>query len=133
MPVPSPKIIEVVAEPVPETVPETATAPEVVDIAEDATEVELLDDEFDVDESDMDVEVAAGAAAESPIPVAQPEVNRLALVPDLVDDDSPIELPAITPSGPVVAHVPSVYVQRQPWYRSTAIRSRFGRVIQALR
>jgi hypothetical protein len=36
-------------------------------------------------------------------------VNRLALVPDLIDDDSPIELPPITPSGPVVAHVQSVY------------------------
>ena len=39
----------------------------------------------------------------------RPEVNRLALVPDLIDDDSPIELPAITPSGPIVAHAQSVY------------------------
>jgi hypothetical protein len=40
--------------------------------------------------------------------VVEPEVNRLALVPDLIDDDSPIELPPITPSGPIVAHQ-SVY------------------------
>ena len=37
------------------------------------------------------------------------EINRLASVPDLVDDDSPVELPLITPSGPIVAHPQSVY------------------------
>ncbi len=42
-------------------------------------------------------------------PVVEPVVNRLASVPDLIDDDSPIELPPITPSGPVVTYVPSVY------------------------
>ncbi len=42
-------------------------------------------------------------------PAAQSEENRLSLVPDLVDDDSPIELPLITPSGPVVTYVQSVY------------------------
>ena len=43
--------------------------------------------------------------------VDQPEVNRLGSVPDLFDDDDdePIELPPITPSGPIVAHAQSVY------------------------
>ena len=43
------------------------------------------------------------------MPVSVSEVNRLASVPDLIDDDSPVELPPITPSGPIVAHPQSVY------------------------
>lgn len=41
---------------------------------------------------------------EPPVEPAAPveEINRLASVPDMVVDDSPIELPPITPSGPVV-------------------------------
>ena len=41
----------------------------------------------------------------------QPEVNRLASVPDAFDDDddAPIELPPITPSGPIVTHNPVPY------------------------
>ncbi len=31
------------------------------------------------------------------------------MVPDLIEDDSPVELPPITPSGPIVAHAQSVY------------------------
>lgn len=64
-----------------------------------------------VDEAVVSSVVVAAASVAQPLArqVAQQEVNRLALVPDLIDDDSPIELPPITPSGPVVAHVHSVY------------------------
>ena len=72
----------------------------------DDVAVEAIDDELAVVEADPDVdeELVAEVA-----PVVAPEVNRLALVPDLIDDDSPIELPPITPSGPIVAHPQSVY------------------------
>jgi hypothetical protein len=69
-------------------------------------EVEVaLDDEPDADdEPDDELEPAAEVvAARVSAPVAA-EVNRLGSVPDLIDeDDSLIELPPITPSGPVVA------------------------------
>lgn len=68
-----------------------------------------------------------GAAESSPDPTPDPtpevavvapvavavatasEENRLALIPDLVEDDSPIELPPITPSGSIIVPSPSVY------------------------
>jgi hypothetical protein len=47
--------------------------------------------------------------AETPKPaVVEVEINRLSSIPDLIDDDSPIELPQITPSGSVIA-APVVY------------------------
>ena len=58
----------------------------------------------------IEVEVIEHVVQQAP-PVIQPEVNRLGSVPDLFDDDddAPIELPAITPSGPIVAHNPTPY------------------------
>ncbi len=81
---------------------------EVVEVAETEVEEDLLEEdllaELEVDEVDTDDVVAAAA------PVIEPVVNRLDSVPDLFDDDdSPIELPPITPSGPIVAHAQSVY------------------------
>ena len=65
------------------------------------------------------VEIVAGEpVAAEPAPEAAPvdvvartvsEENRLALVPDLVEDDSPVELPQINPSGPIVVPQQSVY------------------------
>ena len=76
-------------------------------------------DDVDVDDRSGDLgvdEVAAPAVAspqpEAPAPkpvVAEVEVNRLSSVPDLIDDDSPIELPPITPSGPIVASPQNAY------------------------
>jgi hypothetical protein len=52
---------------------------------------------------------SAEPAAETPKPaVVEVEINRLSSIPDLIDDDSPIELPQITPSGSVIA-APVVY------------------------
>jgi len=46
---------------------------------------------------------------ETPKPVVvEVEINRLSSIPDLIDDDSPIELPQITPSGSVIA-APVIY------------------------
>lgn len=42
------------------------------------------------------------------------EINRLALIPDLIVDDSPIELPPITSSGGPYVAQPSVYVPVLP-------------------
>jgi hypothetical protein len=50
----------------------------------------------------------AQPVAETPKPVVEVEINRLSSIPDLIDDDSPIELPPITPSGSVIA-APQVY------------------------
>ncbi len=56
------------------------------------------------------VELDTDDVVEPAAPVVEPVVNRLASVPDLFDDDdSPIELPPITPSGPIAAHAQSVY------------------------
>ena len=70
-------------------------------------DIDAEDEEFD-DESE-DAHEAVLRRVRAARPAAQAEVNRLSLVPDLVDDDSPIELPPITPSGPVVTYVPTVY------------------------
>src|SRR4249920_3811857 len=62
----------------------------------DDDDVAGTDDKRDDPQIDPDVDEVVAAE-----PVV-PEVNRLALVPDLVDDDdSLIELPPITPSGPI--------------------------------
>ena len=104
-----------------------------LEVVEDSVDEELavedqlaVDDEIDADElivdeeglpDDVEVDTdAAEPAVASPRPVAQiakpvvaeVEVNRLSSVPDLIDDDSPIEL-TITPSGPVVASPQSAY------------------------
>jgi hypothetical protein len=77
--------------------------------AEEFDDLEEVD-EFDDEELDEDPEpVVEAEPVVAARPVVEPEVNRLAFVPDLIDDDSPIELPAITPSGPIVAHAPSIY------------------------
>ena len=57
-----------------------------------------------------EIDDPAEAVAEAPKQVVpEVEINRLSSVPDLIDDDSPIELPLITPSGPMVAAPPSAY------------------------
>ena len=82
---------------------------EVVVEVEEVEEVEdeVLQDEF---EDEFEEEVFVDEVVQQ-APPAQPEINRLASVPDAFDDDDdePIELPPITPSGPVVAHQQSVY------------------------
>ena len=71
---------------------------------------DLGDLEIDDPADDVATVASPQPAVEMPKPVvAEVEVNRLASVPDLIDDDSPIELPPITPSGPVVASPQSVY------------------------
>ena len=76
----------------------------------DIDEVDDIDDIDEIDEEDdEDLALVVAEAVVEPKPIAEPVINRLGSVPDLIDDDSPIELPPITPSGPVVAHVPSVY------------------------
>ena len=76
----------------------------------DAEDLDDLDEDDEVyEEDDEDPAPVVVEAVVAPKPVVEPVINRLASVPDLIDDDSPIELPPITPSGPVVAHVPSVY------------------------
>lgn len=72
-------------------------------------------------EAPVVAEVAAKTiAADSVVAASVPappggEVNRLALVPDLIVDDSPVELPPITPSGgPYVAQSAHVYVPVLP-------------------
>ncbi|MGZ4793164.1 MAG: hypothetical protein ACXWBO_14980, partial [Ilumatobacteraceae bacterium] len=54
--------------------------------------------------------------AEEAIAPAAPsaEINRLAMVPDLVVDDSPIELPPITPSGGPYVAQPNVFAPSLP-------------------
>jgi hypothetical protein len=61
-----------------------------------------IDDTPDDDVDSAEPVVAAPKrAAKKPKPaVVEVEVNRLSSIPDLIDDDSPIELPPITPSGP---------------------------------
>ncbi len=80
-------------------------------VVEDEPEVEDLVEEVEPAVDDDNVEPVAEPVAEPAASVAAPEVNTLASVPDLFDDDddTPIELPPITPSGPIVAHAQSVY------------------------
>ncbi|MEP7046667.1 MAG: hypothetical protein ABI949_08315, partial [Ilumatobacteraceae bacterium] len=79
----------------------------VVDEDESIHQLEVEDDDEDPEPA---VEVVAEVTVVArPAEEAKPEINRLAFVPDQIDDDSPIELPPITPSGPVVAHPQSVY------------------------
>jgi hypothetical protein len=68
-----------------------------VPVEADAVEADVVDDDIEAHELAAVVQTAA--------PAGQPEVNRLGSVPDLFDDDddAPIELPPITPSGPIVA------------------------------
>jgi hypothetical protein len=80
------------------------TEPDVVAGAVDVAPDHAPDDAPDV--VDEVVEVVPPKAA----PVVEQEINRLGSVPDLFsDDDSPIELPTITPSGSIIAHVHSSY------------------------
>ena len=81
--------------------------------ADDAMELEIGDDVYEEIDDDVDlvepVDVVE-VAPQPPVAYVQPEVNRLALVPDLIEDDeTPVELPPITPSGPMVVHEQSVY------------------------
>ncbi|HEY4611189.1 MAG TPA: hypothetical protein VIH06_18375, partial [Ilumatobacteraceae bacterium] len=95
----------------------------------DVADEELVDeppvDEAHVDDAQLDdLEVDDAHLANSDLDevvvepdkprTAEPEVNRLGSVPDLFDDDdeTPIELPPITPSGPgpvVVVQAPVIY------------------------
>jgi hypothetical protein len=96
---PEPEVVEdAVVEVV---VVETAVVDDVVepDIGEEIVELSVV-------EADPVEEVEVVAPRK---PAVEPEVNRLALVPDLIDDDTPIELPPITPSGVIVASAQSVY------------------------
>jgi hypothetical protein len=60
--------------------------------------------------ADEDTPVSQAATPSAPVE----EVNRLASVPDMVIDESPIEIPSITPSGPVAPQVRSVYTPVLP-------------------
>ena len=84
----------------------------------DDDEIDVLEavDELEAEDPEpvVAVPVVAQPVVPQPVvvaePILEPVVNRLGSVPDLIDDDdSPIELPPITPSGPIVAHAPSVY------------------------
>jgi hypothetical protein len=106
--VPPPPPLATSFEPPPSTgqvhvVAELSTVDKVVEEAVVAADVVVAD----APASAVEVRVVEEPAAEA-IPAVPPppggEVNRLALVPDLVVDDSPVELPPITPSGgPYVA------------------------------
>ncbi|MDP9463884.1 MAG: hypothetical protein M3P52_04610, partial [Actinomycetota bacterium] len=100
--------------PLPPPPPISATPVEIAGpaiVEHDATEQDAVEQDAVEQAVEDDVVVQDNvAAAAAPIAVVGPEVNRLALVPELIDDDdSPIELPPISSSGPIVAHVPSVY------------------------
>ncbi len=133
VPLPPPSRVDLPAPPPPAKpleppVAEALPVPEVEQGDAEVAEVlfdddEVVDDEIDdelVVETDDELEVVEAEVVEAEVdddegdavvaPVAVSEVNRLALVPDLIDDvDEPIELPPITPSGPIVAHPQSVY------------------------
>jgi hypothetical protein len=81
----------------------------------------------DVVAADVEAPVVEEPTAEAISVVPPPpggEINRLALVPDLIVDDSPVELPPITPSGgpyvaqpsggPYIAQPSNVYVPVLP-------------------
>jgi hypothetical protein len=129
-PVDAPRDVEF--EVVEDSVDEELALEDQLAVDEDEDEFVVVDDVADADELAVDAEideVALGGpadivevdvppvAAVAPHPVAdvprpvapQVEINRLSSVPDLVDDDSPIELPPITPSGPIVASPQSAY------------------------
>ncbi|MEY2521862.1 MAG: hypothetical protein QOJ66_427, partial [Ilumatobacteraceae bacterium] len=75
---------------------------------EDAALADPADD-METDDPADGAAKSAEPAAETPKPaVVEVEINRLSSIPDLIDDDSPIELPQITPSGSVIA-APVVY------------------------
>ena len=69
---------------------------------------DMLDEDFG-DEDDREFDDGEDVV-ESPTAMVQPEINRLSLVPDLIDDDSPVELPPITPSGSMVVHEQVIYM-----------------------
>ena len=99
---------------------------------------EIVVEDVVVVHDDTDSKASPDVVAERPViddhdddvgkpPVPAPpggEVNRLALVPDLIVDDSPVELPPITPSGgpyvaqpsggPYIAQPSNVYVPVLP-------------------
>lgn len=112
--VPPPPPVAAFQPPAPEVEPEPVVVveDEVVDEIEIEEEVFIgdadIDDDFDDD--DNDAEMQYEDVVEAPKEIVQPEVNRLAFVPDLIDDDSPVELPAITPSGPMVVHEQVIYM-----------------------
>ena len=111
---PQPTVVKhLLVEPEPDVVADEPVAEVLVD--------EEGDDLDEADDDDVEEELVAEAdeqddEAEEVIVVvsaAEAEVNRLASVPDLFeeDDESPIELPPITPSGPgpIVVQSPVVY------------------------
>lgn len=55
------------------------------------------------------VEAPIADIVDAQTPPTAAEINRLSLIPDLVEDDTPIELPPITPSGPIIVPSQSVY------------------------
>ena len=79
----------------------------VVDAVED--DEAAVDEEIAVDDVDFAADDVDDVAFDESAP--RYEVNRLASVPDLIDDELPVELPPITPSGPgpVIVHAPSIY------------------------
>jgi hypothetical protein len=111
-PEPTPAIDEVV-EPV--VAVEGEVEPVVVEVVEPAAEVVEAESEAVAEVAPPVVEAeSVEPPAVAPVAVVRqvvpaPEVNKLSAVPDLIEDDSPIELPRITPSGPVVIHSQSIY------------------------
>jgi len=105
VPPPPPQPVNAFRPPDPVASSEAAAEADVEDEVVDEALVDavLIDDDVDAEEVEEDVQQAPA--------VAQPEVNRLGSVPDAFDDDddAPIELPPITPSGPIVAHNPAPY------------------------
>jgi hypothetical protein len=71
---------------------------------------EVVDEELEVEEEVEEV-VEVEQAVHAATSATRAEVNRLGSIPDAFDDDddTPIELPPITPSGPVVASPQATY------------------------
>ena len=73
-------------------------------LADPADDLEIDDHADGAAESAERSVASPQPVAETPKPVVvEVEINRLSSIPDLIDDDSPIELPPITPSGSVIA------------------------------
>ncbi|MEY2446511.1 MAG: hypothetical protein QOE00_3091 [Ilumatobacteraceae bacterium] len=102
--------------------PEVIVAPVVVDEPAadhaDALVDDWLDEEIPDEDMPADIPDEAVPGPTPPIPAAPPygEINRLSSVPDLILDDSPVDLPPITTSGgPIpVQHNPALFVPVLP-------------------
>ncbi|HVE20222.1 MAG TPA: hypothetical protein VNB52_14100 [Ilumatobacteraceae bacterium] len=130
VPLPPPSRVPPPLPPAPATAlqpPDQLTSPErfaepqdaELEVVEDSVDQEVAAEDLQVADEDAFADVGADSeidevmltdpVAETPKPVVvEVEINRLSSIPDLIDDDSPIELPPITPSGSVIA-APHIY------------------------